>query len=175
MCFCYSKIQTLDTHRKAVGFAFLLPLSPLYSVRMPYLQYRTGNLLLILCQINKRKMGLNQLGWPCGERCVLQPLLKAAGPVHFQECCVNQKMHPFLPVCSQDHTYIFCLAANLSANSLAQKSFRAKGNFPFLVCQLIYSHPKITATRILGITRFYRFSRRVASCREADDSSPGSS
>lgn len=43
------------------------------------------------------------------------------------------------------------------------------------MCQLVYIHLKITVTRILGITRFYRFSRLVASCREVVDSSCGSS
>lgn len=171
MSFGYSKIQTLDTQRKAVGSAFLFSFNPLYSVQMPYLQCRTGNLLLILYQRNKGKTGLNQLGWLWGERCVLQPLLKAATSMLFYGHCVNQKMHPFLLVCSQDHTYIFCLAANLYDNSLAQQTFHENNNFPFLMCQLLYIHPKSTVTRIPGITRFHRFSRLVASCHEVGDSS----
>lgn len=35
MSFAYSKIQTLDTHKKAAGFSLLFSLIPQYSVPMP--------------------------------------------------------------------------------------------------------------------------------------------
>lgn len=48
MSFGYSKIQTLDIHKKADGFSSPFSLSPLFSVNIPYLQCMTVRLLLIL-------------------------------------------------------------------------------------------------------------------------------
>lgn len=48
MSFGYSKIQTLDTHKKVDGFSSPFSLSPLCSVNMLYLQCMTVSHLLIL-------------------------------------------------------------------------------------------------------------------------------